>query len=201
MHPAVLVTAGCFLLVLLQQLAGIPLAALVTLTTILALARDAARWWRLLRRMRYILLAVCILFLWQTPGTLMLPALGGWSPTVDGATQALMHVLRLVAVVDVVAILMSALSVESWVAGLYVLAMPLRVLGVSPERFAVRMNLVLRDADSPQKRSWREWISDDAASPSREASWRVAWPTARDWLLLAILFVLGTGVLWWLALR
>ena len=140
---------------LLQLLQGLPLVLSVALFRVVALVRDAARWWRLLRRMRYILLAVCVLFLWQTPGTLLIPALGGWSPTVDGAVQALRHVLRLVAVVDVVAILMSALSVESWVAGLFVLAMPLRLIGVSPERFAVRLNLVLRAADSTQRRSWR----------------------------------------------
>lgn len=185
---------------LLQLLQGLPLVLSVALFTVVALARDAARWWRLLRRMRYILLAVCMLFLWQTPGTLLIPALGGWSPTVDGAVQALMHVLRLLAVVDVVAILMSALSVESWVAGLFVLAMPLRLIGVSPERFAVRLNLVLRAADSTQRRSWREWLSDDVeAVPA--ASWSIEWPGLRDWGLLAALWVLGTGVLWWLASR
>jgi hypothetical protein len=197
-HPAVYVTAGFFLIVLLQTLNASGLAWWAAVLLIAALGLARANWFRLLRRLRYIVLALLVLFAWQTPGIMVLPGLGMFSPTWDGLRAAIEPVTRLMAVVSVVALMLHYLTTESWVSSLYVLVRPLRFLGVEPERFAIRLRLVL-DYVGQRELNWRTCLHEAVQDP-RDVSdqvWRVRVLRNPDRLILVSLYLLFLGYLLW----
>ncbi|GAB2883154.1 hypothetical protein GCM10027046_09530 [Uliginosibacterium flavum] len=195
-HPAVFVTAGFFLIARLQSISPAVLPWWAGSLVLLGLLGCAQGWLRIVRRMRYIFLALLILFAWQTPGILMLPGLGAFSPTWDGVQAVQDPVLRLLAVVSVVALMLHYLSIEAWVNSLYILLRPLRVLGFSPERFAVRLRLVL-DYVERRDLEWRHCL--DAALQEATVLEEEVWPVHElswiDRVLLLCLFVLTLGSL------
>ena len=117
------------------------------------------RGWRLLRRVRFLLLVLIVLFAFFTPGEAMLPILGRFSPTYEGAAMAAMQGLRLVVVVMLVALLLEKADERALVSGLIVLAWPLRGLGLSIERLAVRLLLVFRYIETPPSGGWRALLA------------------------------------------
>lgn len=197
MHPAVRVTAGFFLILLLQLLAGVTLYALALLCMGLAAWRAGPTWWRVLRRMRFILLALLLLFAWQTAGTLVWPALGGFSPSREGLWLALEQSLRLLGAASLVALLLHALDASGWMNGLHALLRPLTRLGLSPDRFILRLRLVLDYLDG-RELDWRHALEARAdVLPPVPLEWEgraLAW---RDRVCLGAIAVLFLGVCWW----
>lgn len=194
LHPAVLVTAGFFWIAVLQSINSAVLPWCAAAVVLLAIMGSVKDWIRIVRRMRYIFLALLILFAWQTPGILMIPGLGTFSPTWDGLRAVQDPVLRLLAVVSVVAVMLHYLSIEAWVNSLYILLRPLRALGFSPERFAVRLRLVL-DYVERRDLNWRHCL--DAALqetiPLEEEVWPIRELFWVDRLLILLLFLLMLG--------
>ncbi|MDP5239798.1 hypothetical protein Q9Q94_09660 [Uliginosibacterium sp. 31-16] len=197
-HPVVHVTAGFFLIILLQTAGFHVLLAGAVATVSCALCAATGDWLRIVRRLRYIFLVLLILFAWQTPGTLMLPLIGVFSPTWDGLSAVREPALRLLAVVSVVALMLKYLSTDDWVSSLYVLVSPLRVAGVRPERFAVRLRLVL-DYAGQRDLNWRHCLDvaeQDWSDPQDEA-WPVRAVQIHDVLaLLGLIAVAGGYWLW-----
>ena len=100
---------------------------------------------RMLNRIRWFLLSILFVYAWLTPGV---PLFGGgfesaWQPSVEGLQQGGQRLLALVLIVAAVHWLLFVMSREQLVAALYWLGSPLPVFGVSRERFAVRLALVL----------------------------------------------------------
>ncbi|MBU1192813.1 MAG: energy-coupling factor transporter transmembrane protein EcfT [Gammaproteobacteria bacterium] len=130
-HPRVLVAGAVILL-----LAGA-----------LALKHHAEVEWsglmRMLRRVRWLLLAMLILYGWFTPGAALLPSLGDWSPSLVGLQQGLLRVAALLAIVIAVYLLLVTTPRGDLVGGLLWFGRPLRRLGVDDHRFAVRLVLAL----------------------------------------------------------
>ena len=162
-----------------------------------------AGWWfapsrslKLLRRVRFLILAILALFAGFTPGEALFSALPELSPSREGLMLAAEHVGRLVAVVLCVALLLEGLPVSRLVGGLHALLRPLGWLGLPTERLAVRLMLVLRYVESAPAAAWRDWLEDDGINGNgtdrivftREA---FAW-----WDLAALLVVLGVAALW-----
>lgn len=191
-HPAVPVTAGFVFILLLQRLEGLALAAAVALCAAAALVRARTLWWRLLRRLRYMLLVLVVLFAWQTPGVLAWPHAGAWSPTVDGLALAGGHAGRIVLVVSVVALMLQGLSHAAWVQGLYGLLAPLARLGFPAERFALRLQLVLQDAGG-ERIAWREALAPQAAPREAAPPLRLTPPVRRDGVAILFLLALAVG--------
>ena len=143
---------------------------------------NAARFLRLLRRVRVLLIAIAILFAWFTPGEAFFhdwPRLG---PTREGLALAVLHAARLVAVVCAVAVLLERLSLQRLVSGLHALSRPLRPIGVSPERLALRLFQVVPAITPPPVR-WppgsvcRPWCrACRRSSRSKAAHVRSVWP-------------------------
>lgn len=98
---------------------------------------------RMLRRVRWLLLAMLILFGWFTPGDPLLPQLGGWSPSQQGMYQGLLRVSALLAIVAAVYLLLVTTSRGALVGGLLWYGRPLRQIGIDDRRFAVRLVLAL----------------------------------------------------------
>lgn len=127
------------------------------------------------------------------------PRLG---PTREGLGLAVLHAARLIAVVCAVAVLLERLSLQRLVSGLHALSRPLRLIGVSPERLALRLLLVLRYVEaSPRghgRPQWRDWLT--AGSDEEEGGAEEAVVLDRERLgVLDASVALGvfSGLLWW----
>lgn len=179
-----------------QLAAGRLLAALVGISLVVMLALARTRGVRLIRRVRILLLAIIVLFAWFTPGEALVAALPGLSPTYEGVMLALEHGGRLIVVVCWVALLLERLSPDRLVSGLHALCRPGAVVGLSAQRIALRLLLVLRYVDSARggRHEWRHWLlaPDEAGDPVHLVRERIG---TVDVLILAGLLV---GVGWWL---
>ncbi|MEQ1583075.1 MAG: hypothetical protein ABL875_03295 [Candidatus Nitrotoga sp.] len=121
--------------------AGFPLLAV-------AYALSATRLITLLRRTRWIMLSLLFIYAYATPGVAVWASLAQFSPTHEGLTGGLLQLCRLVFTVASLAILLSLLSRQQLISGIYVLTYPLRYVGLSRERLAVRLALTLQYAES-----------------------------------------------------
>ena len=197
MHTGLLILLWMGFIALLQHL---PLAwlALVVLLCALAVAGMArARGIRLVRRVRYLLLAIVILFCGFTPGEALLADWPALSPSREGVRLAAEHAGRILAAVLCVALLMERLPPDRLVSGIYALLRPFGALGLSPARVAVRLLLVLRLVEEGAPRRWQAWLEEEAGGGAGEAVHivreRMGW---RDALAVALFAAAALAVLW-----
>ncbi len=202
-HPGVLIFLWVCILIVMQSLAAGALLAVTLLTLAAAYTLSAARLLTLLRRTRWIMLTLLLVYAYATPGSAMWSALGQFSPTHEGITDGLLQLSRLLGALAALAILLQLLSREQLIGGLYALAYPLKFFGWSRERVAARLALTLHYAEHAVQQtggSWRSRVSEmlAATSASQEAiqedvEIRVAPFTARD----GILTLAGCMLLLW----
>ncbi len=196
---------------------------LVLLLWHLMVAGLAVSGWKMVRRLRWLLFSILCIYAWMTPGTPVLTLWPGWMPTFEGLADGGWRIVALVLIVMAVNLLLTGTSREELCAALYQLVWPLVWLGLSRERFAIRLVLVfetlpgientLRDlrnnSDVDRERPvWRQ-LADRAAqafaqiidnaeqAPCREISFSpLPMPAWYQWclpLLLAVLFVYMPG--------
>lgn len=199
LHPAVFVTAGFFLIVH-TQLSG-PLALCVESLLLFAVALGLARgrFLRSLKRLRYVFLALALLFAWQTPGRLVWPLLGAFSPSVEGVFEAAEQALRVACVLAIVNALLARLGPDEWLESCHALGAPLQRLGLPVERFALRLRLVL-DYVGDRALDWRSLLDSAQSEPELPdvAHWRA--PRAlrgRDRCCLLVLWLVMAGYVAW----
>jgi len=166
MHSGFLLLLWFIAVASVQFLPSAVLGLVVATCLLLALGLSRARVVRLLRRVRVLAVAIVVLFGWFTPGEALLAEWPGLSPTREGVAMALVHVGRLVVVVSAVALLLERLPLERLVGGLYSLARPLRLIGLSARDVALRLLLVLRFVDASPRGAepmhWKDWLRDEA---------------------------------------
>lgn len=204
MHSGLILILWLAAVASIQLLSPAALAFVVPLCLLAAAVLARMRFLRLLRRVRVLLLAIAILFAWFTPGEAFVHELPRLGPTREGLALAMLHAGRLVAVVCAVAVLLERLSLQRLVGGLHALARPLRLIGVPPERLALRLLLVLRYVEaSPRghgRAQWREWLlpeggEEDGSGAAEEV---VVLNRERLGRLDAIIaLVVFAGLLWW----
>jgi energy-coupling factor transporter transmembrane protein EcfT len=151
-----------------QFLDGVALVAVAAAACLAALAVSAARFRRLLRRSRWLLLAIAVLFAWSTPGVLLAPEAGAWSPTVDGVLLGSIHAARLLTLVATLAVLLETTSKEDLVGAIYGLTAPLSALGADRARLAVRLMLVIQYVENSPASDWRAWLGGAAVDCPRQ---------------------------------
>lgn len=118
----------------------------------------------LLKRTRWLILSLVLLFAVATPGVYLLPSLGSFGPTEEGVRLGFEHLMRLVFVLATLAVLLQMTGMEGLVAGLHGLILPLSWLGLDRGRVAVRLMLVMLYVEqSPPGRRWREWLQGNVA--------------------------------------
>jgi len=204
MHSGLILILWLAAVASIQLLSPAALAFVVPLCLLAAAVLARTRFLRLLRRVRVLLLAIAILFAWFTPGEAFVHELPRLGPTREGLALAMLHAGRLVAVVCAVAVLLERLSLHRLVGGLHALARPLRLIGVPPERLALRLLLVLRYVEASRrgqgKGQWREWLlpeggEEDGSGAAEEV---VVLNRERLGRLDAIIaLVVFAGLLWW----
>lgn len=159
----------------------------------------------MLRRSRWLLLSLALVYAFATPGDPVVPALGVFSPTVQGLLGGGIQAWRLALLLATLALLLHTCPRENLLSGIYILLKPYRVLGLDPERIAVRLWLTLRyaeqnraanDARNSFQAWWRELrLSGDSASDAathvrlelEPLTWRDAVILAAAALLLGVL--------------
>lgn len=147
-HPAVMIICWCLLVLVSQFLSSLPLLLLSLLILTLALCLAHARFLQLIRRTRWILISMMVIYLFTTPGELIMPSMGMFSPVYEGVQLGVQQLLRLVLALAGLAILLKVLHRSLLIAGLWTLFWPLRLVGVSRERIAVRLALTLQYAEA-----------------------------------------------------
>jgi energy-coupling factor transporter transmembrane protein EcfT len=99
----------------------------------------------LVRRSRWLILTMLVMFGWLTPGT-PLPGIPGASQ--EGLQLAADNLARFLVALATLAMLLRAMDTPEMVAGLRSLLAPLALLGFSRDRIAVRLALTLQEVEA-----------------------------------------------------
>ena len=203
-HPAAQIMSWCLLVATIQALSPGALLIAAGPILLLALALSGHKFIQLLRRIRWIMLSLLLVYAYSTPGQSLLDVLGMFSPSREGLTDGTLQLTRLLAALAGLAILLDKLHRQQLIAGLYTLFTPLQWLGLSRERLAVRLALTLHYAEVAMLRGTHTW-QDTLRSlfePHREAGERkhMELPLIRFAVADALLLS-GAILMLWLALR
>lgn len=164
-----------------------------------ALKLSAGRLYVLLRRTRWIMLSLMLVYGYVTPGQALWAQAGVLIPTQQGLLDGVLQLSRLVFMLAALSVVLGMLSRQQLVGGLYTLMYPLRYLGLSREHVAVRLALTLHYAETSMKDAATDWRNalEKALAPATDGNQVIelsAFPfTWRDGLLLVacvLLFVL-----------
>lgn len=131
---------------------------------------------QMVRRLRWLLLSIVLIYLWMTPGTPLFPLELLSAITREGLYTGMLRVASLALIVIAVQMWVLSLPAERLYAALYQLALPFSYLGLSRTRLAVRMMLVLQVL-GPVKTLLNEHRQRYV---SRDASWRETAELAAD---------------------
>ncbi len=145
LHPASLILLGFAFLLAASTRGGTLLLLLCIAVTGLALLLARRQFAGILRRSRWLLLTMLVLFGWMTLGA-PVPWLPG--ATREGLLLATDYIARLLIAIAVIALLVSHLAAPALVAGLRSLLAPLAPLGDFRDRLAVRLMLTLQEVDA-----------------------------------------------------
>ena len=156
-HPAAQIVTWCVLVAILQFLKLEILLASAGLIFLFAMLASAHKFRQLLRRTRWIMLSLLLVYAYSTPGQPLLETFGMFSPTREGLGDGVLQLTRLLSALAALAILLDRLHRQQLIAGLYTLLAPLQWLGVSRERVAVRLALTLHYAEVAMLRETRTW--------------------------------------------
>ncbi len=97
---------------------------------------------KMLKRLRWLFLSILVVYLFFTPGILLLPDVL-WGPTQEGLTQGLLRIAVLVLIVAAVNVLIGSTGQAEFLSAVSWCLQPLSWLGLSHERLAVRISLTL----------------------------------------------------------
>jgi len=188
LHPSSALLVSLIAIVVIQFL-GLAGLALVFAVLLLATRNSVAGWWRLLRRMRWLLLSVWLILAYGASGDALFDL--AWMPTHEGAREATLHVVRLVLMLGCLAWLFALLGNRGLLVALQSLLQPLSRFGIGSERLVVRLSLVMQNlqAEMP-KGAWRNMLDGNAGPVGGPEKLRVEVPPwrAADYLVcLAVL--------------
>lgn len=145
MHPLIRVVA------LLVFIAGLALAqpvllgaavGLLLLLNLMAGFPAPGKLLQMVKRLRWLLLAILLVYGWWTPGVSLLPAIGAWSPTTEGLYVGFLRVLSLLLIVAAVHLLLQVTSRRELLPAIMQLIRPV-CTDSGRERVAVRILLSL----------------------------------------------------------
>lgn len=200
-HSSLQITTWCLLVVLIQRLTLLPLCFMASVILVVSVYFAAPKLTQLLRRTRWILLSLLLIYAYATPGEAALPMLGSWSPMREGLQDGAAQLLKLLAALASLAILLENLPRLQLIAGLYSLFAPLNFLGVSRERCAIRLALTMHYAEVamlPKNARWQDALHD-LFTPHDGALEPIILPVQRmtrlDYAVALLLFLFALGLM------
>ena len=182
-------------MVAIQFLGPGGLALLASL--VLLVARHAlGGWWRLLRRMRWLLFSVWLILAYGMPGDALFDL--AWMPTHEGIIAASLHVARLALMLACLAALFGTLGKDGLLVALQFLLRPWSQPGLAGERLVVRLSLVMDNLRNElPKGAWRQILDGKGLAGVEGETLRVvvpAWRTADTLLCGGTLLVAALAV-------
>lgn len=200
-HPAVQILTWCVLVTAMQLLTSLALVVGAAAILLCALLVSRHKLLQLLRRTRWIMLSLLLIYAYSTPGHSLVEVLGMLGPTREGLTDGALQLGRLLAALAGLAILLDRLHRQQLIAGLYVLFAPLQWIGLSRERLAVRLALTLHYAEIAMLREAHTWqdtlrsLFEPHAEPTRQMELPLYRLATRDALLLGCALLLLWGAM------
>lgn len=113
------------------------------------------RVWQSVWRLKSVLLALCVACAWTIPGNPLWPRV--WAPSDAGMLEGAMHSLRLILLVCSGQWAMARMSHENLLIGFLVLSAPFSRIGISGQRFALRVWLTLIRTEAWLQRPRARW--------------------------------------------
>jgi len=196
-HPAAQILTWCVLVGILQTLALQALLIAGGLVLLAGFALSRMKFMHLLRRTRWIMLSLLLVYACSTPGQPLLDGLGMYSPSREGLIDGVLQLMRLLAALAGLAILLDRLHRLQLIAGLYALFAPLQWLGLSRERLAVRLALTLHYAEVAMLRAqtWQDTLRS-LFEPHGEMTRQMELPLYRFGINDALLLGCALLLLW-----
>lgn len=156
-HPASLILIWLGFALSIPWLRTSDLAGIAGILIISPLLGRSPEFLKLLRRTRWLLISLILVYAFATPGELLIPALGNYSPSREGFISGGLQALRLATLLSGLAFLWASVSRDRMLAGLYFLLHPLARLGVNIDRVAARVWLTLYYAEQNEAGRPGEW--------------------------------------------
>jgi energy-coupling factor transport system permease protein len=203
MHPTLRILALILLAVSIQFMPGWLLAAVGIMLAGFALLYYPRLLRTALRRTRWLFLVLLLVYAFATPGEYVAAWPFDFAPTYEGLLQGGLQAGRLAVMLAGLAIMLGTTPRDDLVGGIFYLAVPLRWLGLSPERFAARLWLTLHyveQAPLPTHGSLWERMEQLALDGEMPAEERIRFTVPRfrvwDWMTVAAMvgLVLGWGM-------
>lgn len=159
LHPVTQILSWCALVTTMQFLPPVQLLSASALVLLLAFAFSRHKFVQLLRRTRWIMFSLWLIYAFTTPGEALFDV--PLSPSREGLLDGGLQMMRLLAALAALAILLERLQRAQLMAGLHSLFLPLQWCGLSRERLAVRLALTLHYAEVAMLRSasWQETLN------------------------------------------
>lgn len=196
LHPATLLVLWGGFVLFTQSLGPVFLGVATLLGMPVAMAFSRHRTITLLRRTRWLILSIVLLFLFAVPGERLPGWPGDIGITYDGLALAAEHCLRLVLLLASLALLHERLGNIGMMSGLYWLLAPLAGWRTLRERIVVRLMLVLDYVERPPTAGWRGWLgAEDVGPESMDLAVRQA--RGVDWLVLAAVILASATLEAW----
>lgn len=157
-HPAAQIYLWVCLALLAHAVIDFELLVMTTLTFLLAFSLNSAQFINMMRRTRWILISILLIYAYATPGEPLWEQLGVFSPASAGLLEGLDQLFRLLTILAGLSILLSSLSQSRLLSGIYSLLLPLRIIGLSRERVAVRLALTIQYAEATLQNKTDNWM-------------------------------------------
>lgn len=187
LHPVTLLVAWAAAVISLQRVEPFVVIAIIVLVA--SFIWSTPEMCRILWRARWLLLSIAMLFVWMTPGLLLPGSWGTMGMTEDGLNAAAEHLLRLTAILGMLALLLNRMDRPNLVAGLFALMRPLTCLGVDRGKIALRLMLTLAYVATEKGRDWRAVFQFSEATEGNAVMYLVS----PRWNALDILLLAGLG--------
>ena len=163
-HPTTHLILWLLLILLIQLLDEWILASAFLLVPLLSrpVLRRAGR---LIRRTRWLLVSLCVVFPWGVAGEPLWQGVA--APSREGLLAAFTQVGSLLLMLITVAAFLERMPLPKLLIATHRLLQPLRRIGLDPDRGVVRLMLVLRYVETlPRPRDWRMLLDVPASSES-----------------------------------
>jgi energy-coupling factor transporter transmembrane protein EcfT len=174
-HPALLILLLFGLIIKTQSFQLFEMLMVMCPLITVALIFSPWRFITLLKRLRWIMLSLLLIYGYATPGNAVWqaiewPLLAQFSPTDEGLIAGFLQLGKVVTMLAALAILAGLLSQQQLMSGLYYLIYPLRYVGLSPEKWVVRLALTMQYAEAALLDTARKTTQDWRASLGKIAT-------------------------------
>ena len=157
-HPVVRLYAWLIGVLVVQRLDIVGLLAVSLVLPFLGLG-VLKRGGRLVFRTRWLLVSLFGVYGLSVAGEPLWP--GWFSPSYEGLIEATRQAGKLILMMMGVALVLETMSLSDWMLAARRIFEPLRRLGMSGDRFVVRLMLVLRSIETlPAPQRWRELLAE-----------------------------------------